>query len=236
MMTVVKSASRGAFLGAVAVGLLMLLFLPGVSVLKRVTVLAGLITAMAFAAPPGYWKTMNDFVSDPQSDYNWDAYSGRRNIAKRGVGYMLQYPIFGVGINNFTFAEGQLSEKAKSGEVVVRWAAPHNSFVQAGAETGVIGLALWLTVMITSGGGMWRLRKRMPSWDKGTPEQRFLYLSTLFVPAAFIGFAVTAFFVSFAWSDQYYLLPVIVVGAYKAHERIVGPAAGAVPAGARRRR
>ncbi len=228
MMTIVKSQSRGAFVGAAAVGLMMLVFLPGVSVFRRVIVVGTLIGAMTVAAPPGYWQTMNDFVSNPQADYNWDAYSGRRNIAKRGIGYMMEYPIFGVGINNFSFAEGQLSPLAKTGEVVIRWAAPHNSFVQAGAETGVPGLVLWVTIMVASGGGLWRLRRRMRGWDKGTPDQKFLFLSTLFVPSAFVGFAITATFVSFAWSDQYYLMPVIVVGAFKAYQKL----AGGEPAGA----
>lgn len=230
MMTIVKSQSRGAFVGAAVVGLMMLVFLPGVSVFKRVSVVVALIGAMMFAAPTGYWETMNDFVSNPQADYNWDAYSGRRNIAKRGIGYMMQYPIFGVGINNFSFAEGQLSPRAKSGEIVIRWAAPHNSFVQAGAEMGIPGLILWVTIMVMSAGGLWRLRRRMRGWDKGTPDQRFLFLTTLFVPVAFVGFAITATFVSFAWSDEYYLLPVIVVGAYTAHQKLAGGAAsGAAP-------
>ena len=68
------------------------------------------------------------------------------------------------------------------------------------------------------------MRTRMPrAWLNGAPEQRFLYLSTMLVPIAFVGFAITASFVSFAWSDQYYILPAIVVGLQKAIERMVLP-------------
>jgi hypothetical protein len=222
VMTVVKSASRGAFVGAATVGLVMLVFLPGVSVFKRIGIVGAIVATMAMVAPEGYWDTMRETVTNPQSDYNWDAYSGRRNIAKRGIGYMMQYPVFGVGIGNFSFAEGQLSERAKTGETIIRWAAPHNSFVQAGAETGMAGLGVWVFLLLASAGGLWRLRKRMPSWDTGSPDQRFLFLATLYVPTAFVGFAITATFVSFAWSDQYYILPAIVVGVYKAFEGLSG--------------
>lgn len=220
VMTVVQSASRGAFIGAAAIGVVMLVFLPGVSVFKRVGIVVAMVATMTMVAPEGYWDTMREIVTNPQSDYNWDSYSGRRNIAKRGVGYMMQYPAFGVGIGNFAFAEGQLSEKARSGETIIRWAAPHNSFVQAGAETGMTGLGVWVLLLLASAGGLWRLRARMPSWASGTADQRFLFLSTLYVPIAFVGFAVSATFVSFAWSDQYYILPAIVVGVYKAFEGI----------------
>lgn len=229
VMTVVQSASRGAFIGAAAIGLVMLIFLPGVSVLKRLGIVVAMVAIMTMVAPAGYWDTMKEIVTDPQSDYNWDAYSGRRNIAKRGMGYMMQYPVFGVGIGNFAFAEGQLSEKAKTGETIIRWAAPHNSFVQAGAETGMTGLGVWVFLLLAGAGGLWRLRKRMPAWDRGAPDQRFLFLSTLYVPIAFVGFAVTATFVSFAWSDEYYILPAIVVGVYKAFEGIAASHPGRGP-------
>ena len=229
VMTVVKSASRGAFLGAAAVGLVMLVFLPGISVFKRIAIVVAMVATMTMVAPVGYWDTMKATVTNPQSDYNWDAYTGRRNIAKRGIGYMMQYPVFGVGIGNFGFAEGQLSARAKAGETIIRWAAPHNSLVQAGAETGMTGLGVWMFLLLVSAGGVWRLRRRMPSWGVGAPDQRFLFLATLYVPIAFVGFAITATFVSFAWSDQYYILPAIVVGVYKAFEGISASRSGGAP-------
>ena len=228
--TIVKSQSRGAFLGALLVGAGLLFLLPGVAVAKRVMSVVGAVLVMAVSAPPGYWEAMQSILSDPKADYNWDSKNGRRNLAKRGVGYMLQYPVFGVGINNFPLAEGTISDKARftpAGQGI-RWAAAHNSYVQTGAETGFIGLGLWSSLIIGGVVGCFQLRRRMPRWwlTRGTEDQRFLYLATAYLPIAFLGFALTATFVSFAWTEVIYILAALVFGMYAAHQQLVREAHG----------
>lgn len=214
-ITVVKTQSRGAFIGTLVVGLAMLL-LPGVKVSRRILYLVTAIVIMFFSAPTGYWNSMQSILEDPKSDYNWDSINGRRNLAKRGFGYMWQYPVFGVGIDNFRVAEGTISDKAKyliPGHGI-RWASPHNSFVQAGAEGGVLGLVLWSTLVLSNVIIPLRLRRGMPTraWRHGTPHQKFLASATLYLPVATLGFAVTAFFVSFAWLEPIYMLGALVTG------------------------
>jgi hypothetical protein len=225
--TITMSASRGAFMGMLAVGFALLLFLPGVSVLKRLLYVGGIAATLAVFAPSSYWESMHDIITDPQSDYNWDAPQGRRNLAKRGIGYMIDYPVFGLGIDNFTMAEGLYSDYAKRAHelnIGVKWSAPHNSWVEAGAETGITGLIVWGALIVGSVGGLLKLRRRMPrSWaTEGTADQKFMYQATLYVPVAFLGFAVCATFVSFAWSDQSYVLPAIAMGIQKACEDELG--------------
>ena len=68
---------------------------------------------------------------------------------------MLDYPIFGLGIDNFTMAEGLYSDYAKLAHelnIGVKWSAPHNSWVEAGAETGITGLVVWGALIIGSVG------------------------------------------------------------------------------------
>jgi O-antigen ligase len=130
---------------------------------------------------------------------------------------MARYPAFGIGINNFSKAECTISEKAEQRltEGGVRCTAPHNSYVQAGAETGILGLIAWCSLIIGGIVALLRLRGRLPrDWRRGDPEQRFLYAATTYLVLAFIGFAVTAFFVSFAWMDTLYLLAAFVAGLY----------------------
>jgi len=238
--TIVKSSSRGAFIGGACVGIALLLFLPGISIAKRVGSVAAIIVLMSLFAPQGYWTTMSNLVSNPKADYNWTDPQGRRQIAKRGIGYMMQYPIFGIGINNFAMAEGTISEYAQAmslTDVGVKWSAPHNSWVEAGAETGIPGLFVWAALVVGSAGSLLRLRKKMPAeWAaNGTPDQRFLYLATLYVPIAFIGFVVCGTFVSFAWSDQSYILPALSMGLQKViNERLQVPMPSK-PTAARRR-
>lgn len=239
--TITMSASRGAFIGTLAVGLALLLFLPGVSALKRMLYVGGIAALLTVFAPSGYWDSMRSIITNPQADYNWDAGQGRKNLAKRGIGYMFQYPVFGIGIDNFTMAEGLLSDYAKEMTALgigVKWSAPHNSWVEAGAETGITGLVLWGALVVGSVAGLLKLRRRMPrTWaTEGTPDQRFMYQATLYVPVAFLGFAVCGTFVSFAWSDQSYVLPAIAMGIQKACEEELGLARAPIGAAVRQMR
>jgi O-antigen ligase/polysaccharide polymerase Wzy-like membrane protein len=223
--TLVKTQSRGAFIGALVVCPALLL-MPGVAASRRFLFVAAAVLTMVFAAPSGYWTSMQSILADPKADYNWDAVNGRRNIARRGMGYMVMYPVFGVGINNFPMAEGTISEKARNlvrGQGI-RWAAPHNSFVQAGAEAGVTGLLLWVSLIIANVMIPLRLARRIPkAWRKGTPDQRFLSFATLYLPIAQLGFAVTSFFVSFAWLEPLYFFSALVAGLAMIVARELGP-------------
>ena len=140
--TIVISGSRGAFIGLLALGLGLLLFLPGVSVVKRLVYLGAITTALTVFAPEGYWESMKNIILNPTADYNWDAGQGRRQVAKRGIGYMFDHPIFGLGIDNFAMQEGMLSDYAKetlaSGHGV-KWSAPHNSWVRSRRRNGNSG-------------------------------------------------------------------------------------------------
>jgi O-antigen ligase len=215
--TISKSQSRGAFLGVLSIGVGLLFLLPGVSVVKRLTFVGVAAAAMAIAAPPGYWNSMQTVLDDPKSDYNYNAVNGRRMLAKRGMGYMLSHPLFGIGINNFPMAEGQISDKAKFHVrgTGIRWAAAHNSFVQAGAELGVPGLLLFSSMILGGIVGLSRLRRRLPgTWLNGNPDDRFLYLASGYLPISLLGFAVAGFFVSFAWTDPFYILGALTAGLY----------------------
>jgi O-antigen ligase len=230
--TITMSGSRGAFLGTLAVGAALLLFLPGVSTGKRLVYVVGIATTLAFFAPSGYWDSMQSIITNPKADYNWDAGQGRRKLAERGIGYMLDYPVFGIGIDNFGMAEGLYSDYAKEMQALdigVKWSAPHNSWVEAGAETGITGLVVWGALVLGSVGVLLKLRRRMPaSWaTDGTADQKFMYQATLYVPVAILGFAVCATFVSFAWSDQSYVLPAIAMGIQQACENELGLGANA---------
>jgi hypothetical protein len=216
--TMARSGSRGGFLGFVAVGLAALVLAKSVSASKRLLVLAAASVALLIGAPAGYWKQMSTILS-PKEDYNYTSIDGRKAVMLRGVGYMIQYPAFGLGINNFPRAECSISPKLallrRNGPM--RCTAPHNSYVQAGTELGIPGLLVWVTLVM---GGIFapsRLRRRLPkTWRRGTQPQRFIYNATGFFSVSMVGFAVTSFFVSFAWMDPVYLMAALLTGLYVA--------------------
>src|SRR5207247_5939309 len=92
--------------------------------------------------------------------------------------YMLDYPVFGIGIGNFSRAEATISEKARLAPrgKGIRWTAPHNSFVEVGAELGGPGLLLFSSLVFGGIWGMARLQRRLPrSGAPGSPQGRPQY-------------------------------------------------------------
>jgi O-antigen ligase len=216
-MTIARTGSRSAFVGLMAVGASMVILLKNVSLDKRLGFMVVTVLGLAVAAPSGYWDRMLT-VFEPKQDYNWTSATGRKEVAKRGVGYMMRNPLTGLGIENFGRAEGTISNRAEAREVDqslpgIKWSAAHNSYLQAGAEMGVPGLALFCTLIFGSVVQCFRVRKRMPAhWFKGDQEERFLYYTSVYLPVALIGFAFGSFFVSFAYLDPIYVLAAFVAG------------------------
>jgi len=232
---IAKTGSRGAFVGLMALGVGALLLLDRVPVAQRVGFVMVTILGLTIWAPPGYFKQMQT-IEDPKSDYNWSAVNGRRQVAIRGMGYMSRFPIFGVGMHNFARAECFISDKALHHEVGtgIRCTPPHNAYVESGAELGVPGLALWLLVIPGGVFQLIRLRLRMPRhWPRGDPEQRFLYLMTVYLAVALVGYSFGSFFLSFAWTDISYFLMAMLAGTWVcvnerlAHDRAVASGGGA---------
>jgi O-antigen ligase len=202
-----KSGSRGAFLGLMASGIAVLLFLDSMSLVKRVAVVLVTGAALSVFSPPGYWRQMRTLLS-PEADYNWDSPTGRRQVTLRGIGYFEEYPWFGLGINNFERAECTISTRAlQSNGGPLRCTPPHNAYLEAGAETGVGGIVLWMLMIPGGAVSLLLLRRRVPrEWAHGNAEQRLLYISPGYLAIGFVGFAVGSFFLSFAWVDVTYIL------------------------------
>jgi O-antigen ligase len=237
-----RSGSRGAFVGLVVFGTAMLLILNSIPLAKRVGFLLATVLALAITAPPGYWEQMRT-VFRPNSDYNFTALEGRKQIWSRGMEYFWSSPVFGIGIHNFWRAECIEGDKAKNAKLGhgLRCTPPHNSYLEVAAETGLPGIAMWASLVFGGIISMLRLRRRLPrAWLHGDSEERFLYLASMYIPLAMIGFAVTSFFLSFAWEDMVYILAAFMSGLYvcvgrKLRDSAAGGAAAIVRPQVRRR-
>jgi O-antigen ligase len=227
---IAKTGSRGAFVGALAVAIGLLVFDRGAAVWGRfLKVGLGAATITLFA-PHGYWMKIQSIL-EPESDYNYTAVDGRKQLAIRGFQYMTAYPVFGLGIDNFSKAECSISEKARNAPygTPVRCTAPHNTLVQVGAELGWMGFLTWFALL---GGGVlvpFLSKRRMPAhWKNGDAEERFLYSASGLIPVGIVGFAVASSFVSFAWLDTGYLLFAMVAGyqvsvEHKLRQNVIHP-------------
>jgi len=206
----VRSGSRGGFVAAIAVGIFVVLRYRAIPLRWRIGVTALVTLIVLGAAGAQYWSRMGTILSD--EDYNRTHDSGRFKIWERGVGYMLRFPVLGVGPANFATAEGTLSDMAERAQygVGVRWNAAHNSYVQVGAETGVPGLVMYLAMILTTFGALRAVTRRATG-----PANRHLRELASALTASVIGFAVGAFFLSLAYQEMFFTLLALGVGLHK---------------------
>ncbi|HUL49068.1 MAG TPA: O-antigen ligase family protein [Gemmatimonadales bacterium] len=190
----IRSGSRGGFLSAIAVGIYVLAGHSTIKVRWRLLGLAAITTIFIATASDRYWTQMSTILSS-QGDYNRTANTGRIQIWKRGMGYMLGHPITGVGIANYGVAEGTISPLAELQQfgIGVPWTTAHNSFVQVGAELGIPGLIFFVVLIGSTFTMLWRTAR-----VEGPLAQA--------LTGSLIGFTVGGYFLSLAYTDMCYVL------------------------------
>ena len=200
----VWSGSRGGFIALAAVASFVVLRFSAIPLGWRLSATALVLVVLLATASDQYWQQMGTITSD--QDYNHTSETGRLQIWSRGIGYMLDNPLLGVGPGNFQSAEGLLSPLAQRQQfgIGVRWNAPHNSYVQVGAELGFPGLVLYVAVIASA---FFALRHG----GRLTPP----------LSAALLGFVVGSFFLSLAYSEMLYTLIALAVGLRKVTGRAV---------------
>lgn len=124
------------------------------------------------------------------SDYNVYDETGRMALWKTGLSWMLINPFTGVGVGCFGNAIG-LDRQARGAETLA-WQAPHNSVVQIGTETGVVGLLLYLTMTT----GAWRTFLRGTKIPENEPLKKVCEMGLI----GFTGLFVSGLFLSQAYS------------------------------------
>ncbi|MCA0375110.1 MAG: O-antigen ligase family protein [Gemmatimonadetes bacterium] len=189
-LVIFKTGSRGGFLSLLLTAGVFVLAVPGAKRAIWLSVAALGLVAFWFTAPQA---TRDRFttLTDLSNDYNSYAYFGREEIWKRGVGYALKNPILGVGLGNFETAEGEsIARDGWHG----KWSTAHNAYIQAAAELGLPGLAMFLLMIwrATVAGFRWTTfdkRSGVPP-DHARPE----------LLAGVLGMAGAIYFLSFAYS------------------------------------
>lgn len=219
MTTLGRTGSRGGFVGFLMVALYLLLRFSSISTSKRVGAVAVLSILLVSLASDQYFARI-ETILHPSKDYNWSGKSetGRVEIWKRGVGYMMDNPIVGVGANQFPKADGTLGpeaqERLRYGKGF-KWSTAHNSFVQIGAELGVMGLVLLVLLFVDA----FRLLGWVRRWTRGE-----IAILAQVLTACCVGFVVTALFLSQAYSAYLYSLLGMSLGV----ARLVPVASGGV--------
>jgi putative inorganic carbon (hco3(-)) transporter len=205
---IVDSGSRGGFLAMIAVVAAFF----GMSMTKAHQKLkyTGWVIALAMlagiAAKPSFFIDKYRSITD-ETDYNRTSPRGRKQVWKRGIGYAVTHPIFGVGLGNFGSAEGRLAEVGKELHAQGRgwkWGAAHNSFVEVAAELGLIAGAAFIVLVFRSVYELIKLGRRQAAQGDLLPP---------FLAMAMVGFSAAAFFLSWSYMDLTYALLALACAA-----------------------
>lgn len=135
---VLKSASRGGYLGLASVGAVYAYFTMGKKVALASVFVMG-IGGLIYTQLPSDFRGTADSIINFDEDYNVHARDGRIEIWKRGLQMVVSNPLTGVGFHNFPVAEG-LMHRNVQGQA---WMNAHNSPLQVAAEIGLLGLLAW---------------------------------------------------------------------------------------------
>lgn len=204
LIAMLATASRGGVVGLIVIAAV-IFKKQGKSLKQAIFPLIVIIIVVKLFASTIFWERMST-MSDLNEDYNVTAGGGRMEIWKNGLKMMARRPLTGVGANAFEVAEGEFHGG------MGKWNAPHNSFVQIGAELGVIGLILFVKLLTSSIKSIRECREnnadgKVPNWLLDGTE------------VAFYGYMTTGFFLSQAYSSVLYLLVALAILAQKLHRQ-----------------
>lgn len=193
---IAQTSSRGGVV-ALAVGVLALL-----AAMDARRTLLGLVAIVVGAV--AMWRlgpqTFRDRVGSLgslESDYNTNTEDGRLAIWGRGLGYLKDHPVLGVGPNNMSQAEGEHFEALGIRAV---WRAAHNAYLQAFVELGIPGGMVFVYMVSLA------LRRAAAIWRRGGGGRGPLPTGRPEVLAALLAYCTAAVFLSHAYSYTLFAL------------------------------
>ena len=216
VVTLVRSGSRGGFLAFVVVSLYMLLRYRALPARVRTGAVVGGALLLLAAGSDRYWQMMQTLLH-PKSDYNWagNTYDGRMEIWKRGLGYIGEHPLLGVGADAFPVAEGELSTMARRRRELhlsTKWSVAHNAYIHIAAEGGLFAFAAFVGMLGAAFLALARVN-RVARTAGGDPR---VAACAQALTGAFIGYVFAQIFIS----AQYFTFLYVLVGLVAATEKI----------------
>jgi O-antigen ligase len=191
---IIKSGSRGGFLGLLIISALLLIHSSKQArKYALIAILGGAIIFVA-AAPAAYWARIGTIFS-LENDYNMNLQTGRKKVWENGLKMMASHPLTGVGINGFPVAHADYSGTKIN-------ISPHNSFLQIAAELGIPGFLLLVTIIFTS---IFAARRARRLVKEGELPQELWWLAAA-IEVSFIGFIIPAALLTHAYSPIFCFL------------------------------
>ncbi len=98
----------------------------------------GVLVAVVMFLPDSFWNRVNTII--PSVEEKKETFGTRLNLWEIALQMIRDHPLTGVGIGNFAPA----SVRYAHGELLVKRLVAHNAYLSVAAETGLVGLALFL--------------------------------------------------------------------------------------------
>jgi putative inorganic carbon (hco3(-)) transporter len=213
-IAVVRTGSRGGFLALVAIAGYTIFFFQGIKPIFRLGTVGMLALVLALAGSQEFWDKMES-INDP-TDYNYTDPLGRKAVWARAREYMVQNPVFGVGINNFSTAEGvhPYAVARKEAGYGWKWSVAHSIWYQTGAELGFPGLAAFAGIFLAGAYYLRRMARRVRATPGSPQHQEAAGLASALI-GSMVAIAVAGTFLSLAYSSMVWAVFGLILGLLK---------------------
>jgi len=196
-----RTGSRGGFLGLASVFLLFLIHKPDV---KKYFVLIPIVLILLSRIGEREirrYKTIESYETQTTAQQRMGAW-------RTGLKMLKANPIIGVGTGEFPTKFKQYAGD-EEWAMVGGWSNAHSMYVQIAAETGLLGLGIFLSLIGLTLRDIWKL------WRIYRNEEGQIVSSQIGMAAAigFIGFLVSGAFLNVAYLQQLYVLIALIVAA-----------------------
>lgn len=215
IVALVRSGSRGGFLAFLAVSAYMLLRYRALPARVRGGAVVGGALLLLVAGGSRYWQMMQTILH-PKQDYNWagNTYDGRMELWKRGLTYVGERPVLGLGAAAFPVAEGTISATARQRRdlnLTTKWSVAHNAYIHIAAEAGLPGFIVFVAMLIAAFRAMGRVGRRTRD-AAGDPR---IIAAAQALTGALLGYSIAQIFISAQYFGFLYVLIGLIAGLQK---------------------
>lgn len=213
LISIVGGSSRGAVVGAAAVGLWMLV---RTRYRFRGLMAAIAVAGLVYIALPAEQKARFTTAGEDKTSVD------RLTLWRQGLDIARERPLHGIGYFNWL----RYYQRRVNTEPLL----PHNLFVLAVAELGYPGLIVLVILMLS----VFRLNSRTRSLaSRDPPSGRFLSLMSRGLDGGLIGLMASGFFNTVTWYPFFWFHLAMTVALHEVARRQFPPPAVAVPGSAR---
>ncbi len=202
VLSVLFTYSRGGII-ALAVGLVVFLFFyPPKRFQIPITIIA--LAVFVLLLPPNYTARLAEltqfFQAQPVTRVDETSLQGRISENMTALEMIRSSPLFGVGLNSYSYLFPTFSKKLGLALVATEREA-HNIYLEVAAETGLVGFAVFLFVLLYSLRTIYRARRSF----KQAKMEGYAAMVTGFM-AGWLAYLVAAGFIHNAYPRYFYLL------------------------------